>query len=189
MLLDIQIEAISPSHYEKIIKLSDDIFGRGYLNMETLLESIKKSNSKGLQNAFSILSGNKFLGFAIAFAPGKWEAKKEGYTLDQWPGGIERASYFEKIVISPRHTKKGIGSVLLQELKETAKRQGALFGVAHSWLQSQKKSSLNFAEANGSRTIKIWQRYWKKDSEEKGWNCFHCGNPCLCDAAEIIFQL
>ena len=181
-----KIEDFLPSHIPGVIKLADEVFGKGYYTYEELNEIQKKSILKGINASKVLVDNNEVLGVRLTKPPGSWErGKGRGLSKDQWPHTFGETAYFQSLFVSKLIRKTGRGKELSKNSIASLKEMGAKGIVCHSWMESPGNGSSRYLHSMGFKLINRWPEYWK----EVDYNCKVCGRPCLCTAEEMYLDL
>jgi ribosomal protein S18 acetylase RimI-like enzyme len=184
------IEELKQEQLKDVVRISDLVFGAGYLTEEDLSESLKLSTKDETTNAYIARMNGHTVGFAIAWAPGKWDISKGNCCAKlMWPEpDSKKAAYIRTVAVDPELQCKGIGTDLMNRLKERAKEQGADFAVGHVWLDHPDNASCKFMLRHKAVILGYCSNHWKRASEIRRWNCSRCGNPCYCNAGEFVIS-
>lgn len=193
MSKNLELVPLEASHFEKVIKLGNQVHGDAYLT----LEIITKIQQKGLKNKVNCsfvmietdkdkLDGQKVVGFRLTYAPDNWQID-EWCSADLWKLPIEKLCYFKSSTVDADYRGKGIAKQMLNASIEAAKQQGAKGGICHTWMQSPGNVAYKYFIKCGGQHLKTYPERWLEDSYA-GYRCIVCGQDayCRCDAGEMI---
>lgn len=113
-------------------------------------------------------------------------------TLDKINATRGEIGCVQVVVVNKAFQGRGIGKRLLTKGLEVLKGAGARAVLAHIWLSSPGGASEKMFLSFGFRPIKTHKRVWYESSIKMGparYQCAHCGNPCKCDALEMVLYI
>ncbi len=188
MSKDLKLVELLQEHFDRVIKLGNEVHGDGYLTQE-LIEGIAiKGHKDGVNCSFVMLDEEKVVGFRLTYAPTVW-------TIDQWCTPSlwnlppEQVCYFKCSTVDANYRGYGVARKMLNASVEAVKKQGAKAGVCHTWMQSPGNLAYLYFTKCGGQQLKLHANKWYQDSVE-GYQCVVCGveEYCHCDAAEMILK-
>ncbi|MFC0118380.1 GNAT family N-acetyltransferase [Pseudoalteromonas xiamenensis] len=185
-----QIKPLTENYFDEVILLANLVHGDNYLDMDGLLDMIRKGTKSGLNACFVAVDDNdKIIGFRTTYAATQWSIDK-WCTPDKWPVNNDLMAYFKCSAIAPEAQGQGIGPKLLEASIDVLKQQGAKAGLAHLWMQSPGNAAVKYFTKAGGVLINTHHDRWLPLCLEDGYVCTICGNECHCQAAEmaIIFE-
>lgn len=112
------------------------------------------------------------------------------------PFGGEVRALFEKgpvgsletSAVRAEHRGRGIGSGLAAARLDWLRQRGCSQVVGVSWLSGLSHGSARVFERHGFRRLSTAAQFYRASSEQDGWPCSVCGQPCLCPAALYILE-
>lgn len=163
-----------------IIKLSDNYFGKAYLNSENIKQYIRHPDSL----VYVAENKKEVIGFGIFHLLMQWEliyhlGKSLGNRYENF-NPHDRILLIKSLAVQPEFRGKGYGKNLVCSVLKEKKTDHQLLSII--W---ESKASLSMERICKSLGMKLWFRaenFWLKDSTEKNYNCPVCGNPCMCNA-------
>ncbi len=191
--MDRRLYKLSEEHFDKVIELSDSIFGKGFFSREDLQKALEASTIGHWCCSSIMYDGDKskgnITGFRITAAPGKWDPHNGYYTPEDW--GVEdiaKVCHFRTIAINPNYRRHGIATTLLNISIETVQKMGAVAGVAHVWKESPKNGAFRYFADNGGKIVAVWLDRWT-DVGSLDQGCLICGEgQCHCTGLEMIIH-
>lgn len=187
--MDLRLYDLQKDDFDEIIRLGNTVHGDNYINYQALEKIYQLSFSE--EHCCSKVMYDKprgkgtLIGFRLTYAPGKWEIDK-WCSPEDWGTDPGKVCYFKSNTIDADYRGLGIGSHLLDVSIQAVKRQGAIAGVTHIWMQSPGKGAFRYFTKNGGQLIWVWPDRWNEDCSTYGYNCSHCGTDCHCEGAEMI---
>ncbi len=182
-----KIIPLTPEYFTQVIALGNLVHGDNYLDKNSLTEIYHKGIKNGVNAHFIALDNKELLGFRLTYAPGNWKIDN-WCSYEKWPVNKTQVCYFKCNTVAEAARGKGIGSQLLQASVAASKKQGALAGISHIWLQSPGNSAFKYFSKAGGILIKKHPDRWLQDSIEHGYVCTLCGDRCHCEAAEMLLS-
>jgi ribosomal protein S18 acetylase RimI-like enzyme len=187
--MDLRLYDLREDDFDGIIRLGDAVYGKNYLDHNTLEKIYRLSCSRGLCCSKVMYDSSrgvgKLIGFRLTYAPGTWQVD-EWCSPQEWRVDSDKVCYFKSNTVDPNYQGMGIGSHLLEVSTHVAKNLGAEAGVAHIWMNSPESSAFRYFVKNGAQLVWVWPNRWSDKTLEYGSVCAHCGTPCECSAAEMI---
>lgn len=180
-----QIYNLRVEDFDKIITLGNKINGSNYLDQQALDKILQKSCKDKLNCSFVAYEEDKLIAFRLTYAPERWKPDK-WCRPEKWRTSAEKICYFKANMVDEGYRGQGIGPLLLKESIGVAKRQGAIAGVTHIWMQSPGNSAYKYFTRAGGELIQIHPDRWNEDCADFGYVCTICGDDCHCDGAEMI---
>ena len=169
-----------------LLALANSVHGAGYLNADSLSEMAKLGLASGLNANFVVFQDATLVGYRLSFAPGNWQPD-HWCSTKLWPVPAEQMAYFKSVAVAPAYQGQGIGSRMLRASIEVLKRQGALAGLAHLWMQSPGNSAVRYFSRAGGKLLAVHPDKWLALSRQSaGYDCPVCGEACHCTAAEMV---
>ena len=184
MMKNFQYKPLTPSDFEQIIALANEVHGNGYIDNNSMQHWYQLGIVKNINAGFVVYDQQKLIGFRITFAAQQWQIDRWSSTR-AWQVPADKVCYFKCNTVDINYRGNGIGGKLLKLSIAAAKRQGATAGVSHLWCQSPGNSAVKYFTKCGGKLIKKHQDKWLEDSHN-GYNCTLCGYDCHCEAAEMI---
>lgn len=175
---------LTENDFAAVIKLGNQVHGDGYLSMDTMKQWYTKGLANNINASYVVYDNDKLIGFRLTFAADNWQLDK-WCTTDKWQADKENVCYFKCNTVDENYRGHGIGSKLLALSIASAKKQGAVAGVSHLWMQSPGNSAVKYFTKCGGTLIKVHADRWLEDSQN-GYHCILCGYDCHCQAAEMI---
>ncbi len=178
----IQIVELSSQHFNSILTLSDELFGNGFLNTNSLNEYLANPQKMALVAQYD----NLVCGFILLEHCTKNSllnlALEEKDWFNNYFSAKDSFGILKTIAVNSQFKNKGIGSKLTTIGIETLSKTCSSI-VSICW---DKKSSTSFnivLEKSGFTKIKTFNAFWKNDSLLNNYFCEICGAPpCLCNA-------
>lgn len=187
MTPEISLINLTPSHFNDVIELGNEVHGDGYLFLDTLMAIYKKGLKDNLNASYVLYEQNKLIGFRLSYAPHQWSFD-QWCSPELWPVAPNNVAYFKCNTIHPSHQGKGYGGILLAKSIETLKEMGAKAGLSHIWMQSPGNASFKYFTKAGGTLIKTHPRRWHDDPNIPDYVCILCGHDCFCDASEMLLE-
>lgn len=188
---DVQIYTLEIEDYDAVIELGNEVHGDNYLFPEKIQEIRERSIKDGINCSLVAYNGpreaGKLLGFRLTYAPGMWEPDR-WCSIERWGYEPDELCYFKCNTVSEESRGTGIGSRLLHESIECAKKQGAEAGITHIWMQSPGNSAFKYFKKNGGQVVEIHENRWADDYKNENYICIVDGEDCICSAAEMILR-
>lgn len=183
---------LQSKHFEEIIELGGQVHGDNYLSRPELDKILNLSQKDGHNCSFSLfVSGGgkeKLIGFRLTYAPGQWiEKYDKGLSAELWPYPPDKVAYFKSNTLDPEFRGLGLGRMLLDRSVAECKRQGAVAGVTHIWMQSPNNSAFKYFSRAGGKLVVLYPDYWRKDCDN-GYRCAIDGADCHCTGAEMLLD-
>lgn len=174
---------------DKIMKLSDLVYGENYQNLEYYLDLLEKSSKNGISCSFVGYDDltEDLIAYRLTYAPGKWEPG-EWSSPSLWNAPSEKVCYFSGNVVHPDRQGQGIGSMMIQRSIEAAELQGGIAGVAHVWKQSPGNSAYKCFKKAGGEVVKMHENMFADDFDKYGTVCVVDGENCHCTGIEMIIN-
>ena len=179
------VSGIQKTHLKDIIQLSDQVFGKDFLDTAYISSHINSSKHMG----YVLLSGKKeVMGYILVDLLSPCELSATVVNENTWflnyfkP--FNKIALIKQIVVSPVYQNKGLGSFLIDHI------QNKLSDLANAyccivWKKEGDNSLKYILLKNKFKPEKITKNYWSNDSVDKNYNCAVCGSPpCKC-CAEI----
>jgi len=180
----IHYKTIQIEDFEATITLGTQVHGEGYINSTKLNQWVNKGIKDGINAGFVAYDKDKLVGFRLTYAVGQWQLDK-WCTADLWKINQRQVCYFKCNTVDENYRGYGIGSKLLKLSIEAAKKQGAIAGVSHLWMQSPENSAVKYFTKCGGKLIKEHPDRWHELSLQ-GYDCPACEDECHCTAAEMM---
>jgi GNAT superfamily N-acetyltransferase len=180
-----RIVNLAEEHFPEVIRLGNKINGENYLDGRRIKEASLKGCSQGLSCNYVAYDKDTFVGFRLAYAPGKWEIDK-WCTTRAWGVPPDKVCYLKANMVEEEYRRQGVGTALLNKSLETAKEMGAVAAVAHSWVDSPGGSAIKYFAKAGGHFIKLHHNRWLEDCITDNWRCIHHGDHCTCSTVEMI---
>jgi ribosomal protein S18 acetylase RimI-like enzyme len=180
----ISYKTIQPEDFKAVVSLGTLVHGEGYINLINLKEWVNKGLKHDINTSFVAYEHDKLVGFRLTYSVGQWQ-------LDQWcspalwKSNKTDVCYFKCNTVDENYRGYGIGSKLLELSIDAAKKQGAIAGVSHLWMQSPGNSAVKYFTKCGGILIKEHSERWNELSLQ-GYECPACDNQCHCSAAEMM---
>lgn len=193
----IRIEPMQEKHSKEVLSVSIATMGKSFMTENDIEEYFKRSYKNKKKNSLVALINDDVIGFSFAYAPGRWNSEfiKVPCTIDELHDAdftnvfTHACGYFKLFALYPEYHKNGIGMMLGNESKQIAREQGAVALLSHGWLESPGYSATRALMKLGGKFKKYCQLAWYEDSLRHRWHCVRCGNPCVCNAWEILIPL
>jgi N-acetylglutamate synthase-like GNAT family acetyltransferase len=162
---------------DRIIELSSDELGKGYI----ILEQIQFFINDAQTNINTIKINDEVIGFVIV-----QQIDKSGLLLN-YKVQIESEKsilLIRSIVIDKNYSGKGFGTTLLSYTLENASfKYDELLSI--NWKRGDVIPFQSMSENLGMQACFEIKNYWTKDSLQRGSECPECGKICKCSA--VIF--
>ncbi len=185
-VVPILIRPMTAADAVPVARLADRLVGGNYYPPELVLEYLERATTLLLTTAYVAARGTELVAFRFVVPPGRWiEGRGRGQTPGQWPGGPERAAYFQSCFVDHACMGQGIGGRLARRALADLTALDATAVVAHSWKESPHNSSFRYLSRLGFRPVAAHERYW----HEIDYHCVRCGKPCVCTAIEMVLDL
>lgn len=184
---EIEFSQLSPSHFERIITLGNQVHGDNYLDAKGIESLYEKSFKDDINASYVSLIGDKLIGFRLTIAATKWTPDK-WCTPEKWNIPEHQVCYFKCNTVDGAYRGEGVGSKLLQLSIQKASQQGALAGLAHIWLASPGNSAFQYFSKCGGELVKEHPGKWRAMSVHEGYCCPVCPDICECVAAEMLLK-
>jgi ribosomal protein S18 acetylase RimI-like enzyme len=187
----VELRAVKPTDLQDLLRFTDAHIGYGYFDKMTGLHHINNSRKDGVNCSFILLDDQgEIQGLRLSFPPEQWQpSHPKDISPNLWipPGSphpipMENVAYFKSLFVAPKYQGQGWGQKLSQLSLTALQSLGAQAIVTHSWIQSPNNTSNIYLARMGFQTIARHDQFWK----EVDYICTRCGNPCLCDAMEMI---
>lgn len=189
------IRFLGEDQFDGIIELGNKVHGDNYLTREYLQDILKKSQKDGYTCSFSLSVNEgdgepeRVIGFRLTYAPGTWiDSYDKALSQELWDYPPEKLAYFKSNTLDREFRGSGFGRMLLDRSVAECKRQGAVAGITHIWMQSPGNSAYNYFTRAGGKPVVLYPDYWASDCVTEGYNCVRCGNDCHCTGAEMILD-
>jgi len=174
------------SDISKIIELSTENIGDGYLNAKTLEDAI----DDGIHHIYVIESGKTIDAFClnmiipVAELPEYFELLP--FMFLELTMACTMIGIIKTIVVDKKAQKKGMGAALVAEsVKQlTSMQVGGVMSIA--WVHDGKIPADRVLSSAGLRQITTVNDFWRQDSETHGYVCLRCGDP-PCECAAVLY--
>ncbi len=190
MSQDLKLAALNEEYFERVIELGNRVHGAAYLTPEIIAKIDQKSRKDGISSSFVMLDCKpavpKVVGFRLTYAPGNWDVD-EWCSVDKWKLTIDQLCYFKSSTVDADYRGCGVAKSMLYASVDAAKKQGALGGICHTWMQSPGNAAYHYFINCGGQHLETYPNRWLEDSIA-GYRCVVCGTDvyCHCDAGEMI---
>ncbi|MDC0601956.1 GNAT family N-acetyltransferase [Aliiglaciecola sp.] len=185
--MDIQYQPLAPIHFERLIKLANQVHGDNYLDSQSMQDLYERSFHLGVNASFVSLIGDKLIGFRLTIAATHWQSDK-WCSPEKWSVPEQQVCYFKCNTVDADYRKHGVGSRLLSLSIDQAKAQGARAGLAHIWLASPGNSAFKYFSKCGGKLVAEHPGKWRQLSISEGYCCPVCNDLCECTAAEMLLK-
>ncbi len=181
------IRSLMEDDFEEVIKLGNDIHGKGYLTHTLLCDMFLRGIKNGIAAHAVAFENDKLIGFRLTYSAGNWETDS-WCTPQNWNLDKNEVCYFKTNNVTPEMQGRGIGRKLLEYSIDAVKKQGAKAGVAHIWKESPNNSSVKYFSKAGARLIKEHSERWSWSNYDSSYECSTCGGNCECTACEMLLE-
>jgi ribosomal protein S18 acetylase RimI-like enzyme len=187
------IEFLEKEDFDSVISLGNKIFGDGYLSQEVMSDVLKKSVKDGTNCSYTLSMSEgdgirKLIGFRLTYAPGQWLGSYPFETHPElWGFDPDKVAYMKSNCLDAEFRGKGFGRMLLDHAIGQCRRAGADAALAHIWMNSPGNSAYKYFSRAGGKEVIVYPEYWSELHSEEA-PCIHCGNSCICPAAEMIID-
>jgi ribosomal protein S18 acetylase RimI-like enzyme len=179
---------ISKEHFEGILHISNEAFGKGFITNKNLQYYLENGSSK----AFVLIENNIVIGFlSISILSAdqiKSNVLKDGDWFVNKLGHYNKTGFIKQVVIHPEFQKKGFGKKLIKNCTTLLAHKVDAF-LCIAWMKRDTipvEKSLTSNDFKKERTI---INYWETDSLIYNYNCLVCGTPpCKCNASVYLWH-
>ena len=201
--MSVKYVPLAPEHFHAILDLGNHVHGDNYLDDHSLRDLYERSFFKQINASWVAVIEAKhqeneranprntpdgyLVGFRLTLAANKWKPD-EWCSPSLWALAQHQVCYFKCNTVDENVRGQGVGSSLLKKSIASAKRQGAVAGLAHIWLASPGNSAFSYFKACGGKLVKEHPNKWQKHSIEDNYDCPVCGSLCECTAAEMLLK-
>lgn len=180
------IEPILESDFKEALKLIED-------NLVVLL-TLDELKKLPVGRLYLAKIEDKIAGVMQINYPGEelHNYKEKCIILDKIKVKRQELASIPVIVVSSEYQKMGIGKRLIKKGLKELENAGAKAVLTHIWMSSPGNASEKLFTSFGFLPIKIHKKIWFENSKKMGpkkYSCAVCGNPCTCDALEMIKYL
>jgi ribosomal protein S18 acetylase RimI-like enzyme len=181
------IESLSPGHFKSVISISDQQFGKGFVDVKMLQTFIDDENKYGL-----VAKTNQEIAGFILLAKYDSHAFKSAILHEQaWfatqYSHAANLGVIHTIALDPAFANQGLGTLLTKKGIETLSQHADEI-ISICWDQHEQTSYSKVLEKCGFHLVKNIPDYWFDDSLQKKYVCKLCGKPpCKCQA--LIYKL
>lgn len=179
--------------------LTDLQFGEGWGDFDSLGRQLKEgARALVLEKDEEEDGSSTVVGMRVFNPPGTWNVScwpdLAPCSVELWRDKgfrLETMSLARSIIIHPSYQRRGLGEKLLRESFKLAKSLGSEGMLCHVWAPQKSATALALKQRAEFPSIFIAKHAdaWTKYSIDSCWQCPFCGNPCHCDAIEIIYSL
>ena len=113
-------------------------------------------------------------------------------TLKKIDAKRDKIGCIQVVAVDAKFQGMGIGKKLIEKGLNQLKKMGSKVVLAHIWMSSPGGASEKLFLLSGFKPIKLHKRIWFESSKKMGpkkYLCALCGNPCKCDALEMVKYL
>lgn len=186
MFNNIFYKNIAESDFPAVIELGTKVHGEGYIDTDTVTRWVNQGIKDDINASFIAYHDKTLVGFRLTFAPNQWQIDK-WCSPERWGSPVDKVCYFKCNTVNSDYRGHGIGSQLLKLSIVAAKKQGAVAGVSHLWMESPGNSAVKYFTKCGGTLIKEHINRWNEWCEH-GYVCTICGTNCQCTAAEMMIH-
>jgi len=177
---------IEPIDFKSAIDLATAVHGEGYIDEKIISAWYKKGIKDNKNTGFVAYDNDKLVGFRLTYAVGQWQVDN-WCSPELWLIPADQVCYFKCNTVDESYRGHGIGGELLNRSIIEAKKQGAIAGISHLWMQSPGNSAVRYFTKCGGNLIKEHPDRWNEISKQ-GYDCPVCHLDCHCVAAEMIIR-
>lgn len=118
---------------------------------------------------------------------------EENYiSLDKISAKRDEVGCVVVVAVDAKFQKMGIGKLLMKKGILELEKSGAKAILTHVWMSSPGGASEKLFRSFGFLPIKLHENIWYESSKKMGpkkYSCAVCGNPCRCNALEMVKYL
>ena len=177
---------IEPIDFTASIVLATTVHGDGYIDEKIISTWYKKGLKDNINTGFVAYDKDKLVGFRLTYAVEQWQVDN-WCSPELWQVAVDQVCYFKCNTVDENYRGHGIGGELLKRSITEAKKQGALAGISHLWMQSPGNSAVRYFTKCGGKLITEHPDRWHEMSKQ-GYDCPVCHFNCHCVAAEMIIH-
>jgi len=185
--LDVKIlEPILESDFKEALRIVDDNLAVVMSLSELENEPVGRLHLAKIDNKVAGVLNLKFPGEELS------DYEEKCITLDKINAERNEIGCVVVVAVDSKFQKMGIGRKLIQKGLRELKKTGAKVALAHIWMSSPGGASKKSFESLGFEPVKLHEKIWFESSKKMGpekYSCAKCGNPCRCDALEMIKYL
>jgi transcriptional regulator with XRE-family HTH domain/ribosomal protein S18 acetylase RimI-like enzyme len=188
MFKDFEIVDLKNKHIPQVLDICDSELGKDYLSYEDLRNVIKYEEyiCKVAVNT----STNDVIGFCMCVLTDPDGA----LNIISWPDNklpkaieySEKIGVIKTIAVYNKYQGYGIGKKITEACYEVLLDEGMDSACSIAWRNGDVTNVGGVLTSLGFREFTSIENYWKDDSEEKGYDCPTCGNPCSCTGVIYI---
>ena len=179
--------SLEESHVQKIIHLSDGVFGTSFLDKTYVKQYVDSRGKLGIVAT----DGESLMGYVLVDVLSHKEFMDEVLEEKKWFEsmfkGHERISLIKQIAVNKQYQNKGIASQLITKSLIQANKLSKIT-CCLAWKKGNSTALRKVLVKNNYSYHLTINNYWEKDSIKKKYNCAFCGlPPCSC-AAEVYIK-
>jgi ribosomal protein S18 acetylase RimI-like enzyme len=188
----VSIFGMTESDISQVLDVSDQELGKNYLSDELFKDAIGNPDKYVCKVAKS-KTENKIAGFCLSIIVNPAEIVEQfssyGVKLPRSLLHAEKVGLINTIAIRNNHQGHGVGFESVKNTINSLKEKDIHCFCSIGWKNSKtgKINISNILKTLNFQEIAEIPEFWKKDSEEKGYDCPVCGTPCTCSA--VIYSL
>ncbi|MGB0404167.1 MAG: hypothetical protein ACPGEG_08730 [Salibacteraceae bacterium] len=174
---------MKPEPKKSILELSDNLFGKDYIDEAQLTIFLSDPNTKVITEVSD--EGN-LMGFSIVRKLDWQGLKSEFY---EYPKQLEKHFNQDQIIgfrkstgVSPQFQNQGLASKMTLEGNQWLEEKCDLL-VSICWVKKGEPEFSKILRKDGFKELEKLQNVWYQESLDKNYQCGVCGQPpCNCEA-------
>lgn len=186
ILTGVKIMNMKKSDIPQIIEISDQELGKDYLNHNDIEQMIDSKEDYICKVAYCS-DESKIVGFCLGFIinPEKLQSllKVESAKIPRFLRLSDKIGVIKTVAVEKNYQGYGIGKKLVEDCYNELVKRGVQSVFSIAWKNGEVINIGGILTLLGFKKYLEINRYWEKESLEKGYFCPVCGNPpCACSA-------
>jgi transcriptional regulator with XRE-family HTH domain/ribosomal protein S18 acetylase RimI-like enzyme len=185
---DLKILDFKNKHISQVLDICDSELGKDYLSYEDLRKTIKCEEY--ICKVAINTNTNDVIGFCICVLTDldgllntiSWPENKIPKVIEY----SEKIGVIKTVAVYNKYQGYGIGKKIIEKCYDVLLDKGIDSACSIAWKNGDVTNVGGILNSLGFREFTSKENYWKEDSEEKGYNCPICGNPCNCTGVIYI---